>query len=114
MTKKGMSHVPCPTLKRARGMTAKNDTALADQIGTSRKMIARWRERFEPREIPQTLNVEEWRKFTEDNLLGPYSAQRAYGEAAIPPQPGLCGVAQRQFRNRKRAPHGIGCSPFSR
>ena len=68
-------------------MNAKNDSELATLIGTDRKSLRRWRERFEPHEIPQTRDVEQWRKFTEDNLLDPYSAQRAYGEAAPAPEP---------------------------
>ena len=67
-------------------MNAKNDSELATLIGTDRKSLRRWRERFEPHEIPQTRDVEQWRKFTEDNLLGPYSAQRAYGEGATAPK----------------------------
>ena len=70
--------------------TAKNDFDLAKQLGTNRKGIARWRTTY-PREAPRTRDVEAWRGFMRDNLLGPYSPQRQHGEAAeaapAPPAP---------------------------
>jgi hypothetical protein len=59
----------------------KSDQDLAKIIGTHRKSFRRWREQF-PEECPKTLDPEEWRKFLSERLLGPYSAQRNYGEDA--------------------------------
>jgi hypothetical protein len=61
-----------------------NDKELANAIGTDRKSLRRWRKQY-PEDCPTTRDPAQWRKFMEANLLGPFSAQRQYGEDAAPP-----------------------------
>jgi len=62
---------------------AKSDVALAHLLKTDRKSLRRWRKGF-PSTHPRDLNVRDWREFLRDNLLGPFSAQRRYGESESP------------------------------
>ena len=70
--------------------------ALAAALGTDRKSIRRWIGRFRS-ECPQPVegrhDPAKWRRFMEDNLLGPFSARMAYGEAANPTPPAASASA---------------------
>ena len=68
--------------------TPGNDLQLAKQLGTDRKSLRRWRKQFAA-EAPATRDATAWRKFAADNLLGPFSAQRGYGESVARPTPPL-------------------------
>lgn len=57
----------------------KDDIRLAAILGTHRHSIRKWR-KASPRDCPKDRNPESWRKFLQENNLGPYSAQRNYGE----------------------------------
>ena len=57
----------------------KNDVELAAILGTNRRCVQRCREK-RPDECPRDRNPESWKKLLKDNHLGPFSAQRGYGE----------------------------------
>ena len=82
-------------------MIAAHDIALANQLGTNAKSIRRWRKTY-PREAPRSRDVETWRGFLRDSMLGPYSAQRHHGESAeaapAPPAPTADTPAQTTVR----------------
>ena len=59
----------------------KDDIELAAILGTHRNCIRRWRNRPQ-RDAPRGRNPVEWGRFMEQNLLGPYSPKRNYGEDA--------------------------------
>ncbi len=58
----------------------KNDSLLAEILGTNRKCLTRARNNF-PASCPKDRDPVKWQSFLSENLLGPYSAMRNYGDS---------------------------------